>query len=142
MTCTEWIGAVGGWLGDWAQSAGFGGVAAVVAAVIAFKAANRSAVAARATASADRTQRERAERKAQWWLRAQWALDLTLSQDTETRTVGFQVLEALATSEWAEEHEADIIAAATERALTQDGDTDDPPRRFRRLRRRREDGHA
>ena len=125
---------VGGWISDWAQSAGFGGTAAVVAAVIAFKAATRVASAARTTASEDRAQRERAERKAQWWQRAQWALDLTLSSDTETRTVGFKVLEALADSEWAEEHEADIIAAATERVLGDDGDTEAPTSPARRWR--------
>jgi len=105
------------WLGAWAQSPGFGGLAAVVAAVIAYRAARKAADAQRANAEDDRRQRERAERKSQWWARAQWALDLTLSQDPEARVVGYDMLEALANSEWAEEHEADLIAAATDRAL-------------------------
>lgn len=80
------------WLGAWAQSPGFGGLAAVVAAVIAYRAARKAADTQRVNAAADRAQRERAERKNQWWARAQWALDLTLSQDTETRTVGYDML--------------------------------------------------
>lgn len=105
------------WLGEWAQSPGFGGLAAVVAAVIAYRAARKAADTQRTNAAKDREQRERAERKNQWWARAQWALDLTLSPDTETRTVGYDMLDALAGSEWADQHEADLIAAATDRAL-------------------------
>ncbi|WP_157943939.1 hypothetical protein [Blastococcus atacamensis] len=146
MAFPGWMSDVVGWLGAWVQSPGFGGVAAVIAAIIAFKAATRAATAARTTAAQDRLQRERAERKAQWWLRAQWALDLTLSSDSETRTVGFRVLEALADSEWAEEHEGDIIAAATERALIEGSDTGPQPQSARTWRQRltprggREDG--
>ncbi|GAA2036079.1 hypothetical protein [Pseudokineococcus marinus] len=123
------------WLGAWAQSPGFGGLAAVVAAVIAYRAARKAADTQRANAEEDRKQRERAERKNQWWARAQWALDLTLSQDTEIRTVGYDMLDALANSEWADEHEAELIAAATDRALGPVADeseavsTQDAPRR-------------
>jgi hypothetical protein len=66
-------------------------------------------------------------------MRAQWALDLTLSDDTAIRTVGFEVLEALANSEWADEHEADVIAAATERALDDATARSTPPAWRRRL---------
>jgi len=126
---------LGHWLSAWIRSPGFGGVAALVAAVIAYRAARRAAVVQKSNADGDRTQRERSERKNQWWQRAQWALDLTLSEDTEARTVGFKVLRALAESEWADEHEADIVAAATDRALETQGS---PPRSPRgRLRRGR-----
>ena len=94
------------WFFTWAQTPGFGGAAAVVAAVIAFMAAWRQS----------KVQRQ-AQRKEQWWKRAEWALNLTLSDDTETRTVGFQTLKALSESEWAAEHEGDVVAAATVRAL-------------------------
>lgn len=127
------------WLSGWAQSPGFGGLAAVVAAVIAYKAAGRAARTSDRNAVADRTQRDHAERKSQWWKRAEWALDLTLSQDSETRTVGFKVLEALAESEWAEEHEGDVIAAATERSL---GQPSTPTTRSRRLGARRKEQHG
>ncbi len=92
----------------WAQSPGFGGAAAVAAAVIAF-------FAARGQASVQR----QAERKEQWWKRAEWALNLTLSQDSDIRTIGFHTLESLSTSEYADEHEGDVIAAATERSIDQ-----------------------
>lgn len=86
----------------WVQTPGFAGVAAVIAAVIAFIAASRQS----------RITRE-AHRKEQWWARAQWALDLTLSDRAENREIGLRTLLALAQSEWAAENEGDIIAAAT-----------------------------
>lgn len=128
---------VGQWISEWVRSPGFGGVAALVAAVIAYRAARRAAAVQRANANDDRDQRERAERKNQWWLRAQWALDRTLDQDSEARTVGFNVLQALAESEWADQHEADIVAAATDRALYPQGSPPEPPSRTLRRRRRR-----
>lgn len=94
------------WFSEWSRSAGFGGVAAISAATIAFFAARQNA-----------RRQERADRKAQWWARAQWALDLTLVDDEHAQEVGFGMLDALANSEWAGEHEADVIAAATEPAL-------------------------
>ncbi|WP_323958869.1 hypothetical protein GC088_09940 [Arthrobacter sp. JZ12] len=117
------------WFLEWLQSPGFGGAAALLAAVIAYAASRRSASVQRKNALDDRIQREQAERKAQWWSRAQWALNLTLSEDSETRAIGFRVLEALGESEWADEHEGDVIAAATERALDAgllEGDEDEP----------------
>jgi hypothetical protein len=86
----------------WVQTPGFAGIAAVIAAVIAFVAASRQS----------RITRE-ANRKEQWWARAQWALDLTLSDRAENREIGLRTLLALAESEWAAENEGDIIAAAT-----------------------------
>lgn len=110
-----WFGEAGpafaGWWDSWfwtfAQSSGFGGVAAVVAAGIAYAAVRRQTVHARD-----------AQRKEQWWKRAEWALNHTMSDDVDKRTVGYQVLTALAESEWANEHEGDVIAAATERGAT------------------------
>lgn len=102
------------WLSTWSRSAGFAGTAAIVAATIAYLAARQNA-----------NRQERADRKAQWWARAQWALDLTLSEEEHARTVGFTMLDALASSEWAGEHEADIIVAITDEALLiepEDGD--------------------
>lgn len=87
--------------GTWLTSSGFGGTAAVVAACIAFLAASRSV----------RGQRETA-RKQQWWDRARWALDLTLSEESLRREVGIGVLDALGSSEFADEHEVDLVEAA------------------------------
>jgi len=128
------MAGVGHWLSTWATSPGFGGAAAVVAAAVAYAAARRTAREQRKNADNDRAQRDRAERKAQWWSRAQWALDLTLSEDTETRAVGFNVLDALAQSEWADEHEGDVIAAATERALASAFEVDEDSTGARRQR--------
>ena len=94
------------WLREWLLSPGFGGAAAVLAAVIAFFAARRQAEVNRI-----------AGRKEQWWKRAEWALNLTLSDKSENRIVGLDTLDALSRSEWAAEHEGDVIAAATEWAL-------------------------
>lgn len=55
------------WFSAWSRSAGFGGVAAIVAASIAFLAARQNA-----------KRQERADRKNHWWARAQWVLDATL----------------------------------------------------------------
>jgi hypothetical protein len=87
-------------------SPGFGGAAAVVAAVIAFIGVSRNLKAQR-----------NANRKQQWWERARWALDLTLDDDSSTRAVGFEVLDALARSEYADEHEAEVIDAAVSATL-------------------------
>jgi hypothetical protein len=100
------LGATFDWLREWLLSPGFGGAAAVVAAAIAYVAARRQAEANRA-----------ASRKEQWWKRAEWALNLTLSDKSENRIVGLDTLDALSRSEWVAEHEGDVIAAATEWAL-------------------------
>jgi hypothetical protein len=99
---------------QWLMSPGFGGTAAVMAAIIAWAGVSKSVKAQR-----------QVTRKQQWWERARWALDLTLDDDSTTRAVGFEVLGALAQSEWATEHEADVIDAAI--AATLDGyDATDP----------------
>ncbi|MFB2596257.1 hypothetical protein ACEXQE_00550 [Herbiconiux sp. P17] len=94
----DWTGS---WFVPWAQTPGFGGVAAVIAATIAFAASRYQA----------RVQRS-AQRKEQWWKRAEWALNLTLSDDRTRSEIGIAVLEALASSEWAGEHEDEVISAA------------------------------
>lgn len=101
----EWLHT---WFFAWAQSPGFGGVAALIAASIAYAAARRQTTINRLS-----------QRKEQWWKRAEWALNLSLSDDSDERTVGFRVLESLSTSEWAAEHEGDVIAAATDRSIEQ-----------------------
>jgi hypothetical protein len=101
MNSTPFVDWVGSWFLPWAQTPGFGGVAAVVAAAIAFSASRYQARVQRA-----------AQWKEQWWKRAEWALNLTLSDDSAASEIGISVLEALAASEWATEHEDDVIAAA------------------------------
>ncbi|WP_380166921.1 hypothetical protein [Jannaschia sp. R86511] len=96
---------------EFVLSPGLGGLAALLAAVIA-------GGAAVSVARRDRWQRERSDRKQQWWTRAHWALDATTSDRSDVRLAGYRMLEALGESEWAGEHEADVIAAATERSLS------------------------
>lgn len=98
-------------------SAGFGGAAAVAAALIAFAAAAYGARSTRRQAEEGRRQLERQRRKEQWWSRAEWALS-QVARGGNAAVVGLRVLRALGSSEWADQHEADIIAAATEIALT------------------------
>lgn len=106
-------------------SAGFGGAAAVAAALIAFAAAAYGARSTRRQAEEDRRQLERQRRKEQWWARAEWALT-RVANGGEPAIVGLRVLAALGRSEWADQHEADIIEAASEFAL--DADADGPGR--------------
>jgi hypothetical protein len=100
----DWAGS---WFLPWAQTPGFGGFAAVVAATIAFAASRYQARVQRA-----------AQRKEQWWKRTEWALNLTLSDEIAASEIGISVLEALASSEWANEHEDDVIAAALTQSVT------------------------
>lgn len=93
-------------IGRWLTSPGFRGLAAVIAATIAYAGVRRSI----------RAQRD-ATRKEQWWERARWALDLTLSDESITRTIGLEVLDALGDSEFGSEHEFDLVAAATSPTL-------------------------
>ncbi len=57
-------------------------------------------------------QRSRADRRDQWWKRAQWALDLALAEETSRRRVGLAVLVHLAKSRLARTDETEMIAAA------------------------------
>jgi hypothetical protein len=82
----------------------------VVAAVI-------GGATALAIARHDRRQRERAERKNQWWARARWALDLLVDDDGRKRLVGYRVLSALASSEWSGVHETSLVESAVNDAM-------------------------
>lgn len=55
-------------------------------------------VAVAVIAAATVTQRYRADRRDQWWKRAQWALDLTLSDDEFSQIVGWAAIEQLTES--------------------------------------------
>lgn len=98
---------------DFLTSAGFGGLMAVVAALIALSAALTSSKRARDQATADRDQRTRADAKSQWWSRTEWALNATASENPDVSVIGQSVLESLSQSALADEEDAAIIAAAT-----------------------------
>ena len=73
-------------------------------------------------------QRDRADRREQWWRRAERALGLTLSEDARHASRGYSVLEFLARSDLASREERRLLSALDEVALSarsaarQDGD--------------------
>jgi hypothetical protein len=105
------------WLAEWSRSAGFGGTAAIVAAAIAYRAARANAA-----------RQQWVDRKVQWWARAQWALERVLSDDGRTQAIGLRMLRALARSEWAGEHESDLVDAAVDRLWQSEAEPDDRER--------------
>ncbi len=58
-------------------------------------------------------ERRLADRRSEWWDRAQWALTAALSPDLATRELGLGVLGVLANSELAGREEAGILRVAT-----------------------------
>lgn len=91
--------SMGDWLADWVRTPGFGGAAAVAAAVVAFLGVRRS----------NATQRENA-RKAQWWDRLKWAVELALSPDEAQSAAGLTALEAITEATGFDPDEANFIA--------------------------------
>jgi len=57
-------------------------------------------------------QRDQADRRDQWWKRAQWAADLSISEDPHHREVGLTALEVLATSALAGDEELTLLDVA------------------------------
>ena len=57
-------------------------------------------------------ERSLADRRSEWWSRAQWALDASLSADMERKATGLGVLALLAKSHLATEEEIEILATA------------------------------
>ncbi len=55
-------------------------------------------------------QRTYADRRSEWWRRATWAVDHTLSEDVDTQIVGFDVLVKLQSSRLATRSDRDLFA--------------------------------
>lgn len=72
-------------------------LAAIIAGIIAWRALR---------------QRSIADRRSEWWSRAQWALDAAFSKDNERREMGMKVLQVLARSKLASKEELSIFDAA------------------------------
>jgi hypothetical protein len=88
---------------DWQALAPFAPLlAALIAAII---------------AGAALAQKYRADNRAEWWRRAQWALDASVDDKEERQDIGLAVLEVLNTSKLAGPEEAQIIAEAWKRPL-------------------------
>ncbi|MET1155845.1 hypothetical protein [Arthrobacter sp.] len=60
-----------------------------------------------------------ANRRAQWWDRAAWALDASTSTNMDRRVIGLGVLALLAESSLAGEEEARIVQVASNESLAQ-----------------------
>ena len=58
-----------------------------------------------------------ANRRAQWWERAEWALDASMASDLDRRVIGLGVLALLAESTLAGEEEARILQVASNDSL-------------------------
>lgn len=84
-----------GWLGEWLMSAGFGGTAAVVAAVIAGVIARRNRRSEAAQTRADRDAENARALEARWWEQARWAAHLTVAGDERSVALGNAALGAL-----------------------------------------------
>lgn len=115
----------GNWWGSFFASAGFGGVAAVGAATIAFRAAKDSSRRASETALKDRGQRDAADQRSQWWNRFTWATDRAINEDTSE--LGVSVLLKLVDQKWATTEDQEIAKAVADVIAPDDGSepTDD-----------------
>lgn len=77
--------AFGHWLDSFSRTSGFGGLAALVAAVLAFLAAARSVQAADANTRATLREEARQKREDRWWDTARWAYDAFARADASAR---------------------------------------------------------
>lgn len=64
------------------------------------------------------TQKTEADSRAEWWRRAQWALEASLDDKPGKQDIGLAVLELLTTSNLAGPEEAQIIAEAWKQPLS------------------------
>lgn len=95
--------------GQWLTSSGFGGAAAVAAALVAFIGVLRASA----------VQRENA-RKDQWWDRTKWAVDLVLSGDEASANVGLAALAAITEAEGFDRDEINFLRRITDLFLLED----------------------
>lgn len=77
-----------------------------------------AAVIAAGIAAAALWQKHRADNRAEWWRRAQWALDASVdATNREKQDIGLAVLELLSTSDLAGPEEAQILGEASRQPL-------------------------
>jgi hypothetical protein len=75
-------------------------------------------------------QRDRADRRAEWWRRAQWSLDHVLAGSRAQRAVGLALTDALSSSALAGVEGADVLArfaVARLDDMADDGDATETP---------------
>jgi len=71
---------------------------------------------------ASMVQRTYADRRAEWWRRATWAVDHTLSDNVDAQVVGFDVLARLQSSQLVTKTEADMFGEWGRTRLFDTGD--------------------
>jgi hypothetical protein len=70
-------------------------------------------------------QRTQADKRAEWWRRATWAVDHTLSDDEDAQIIGFDVLGKLQASHLISRQDRDLFMAwGTPQALADDNTED------------------
>ena len=62
-------------------------------------------------------QKSRADRRDQWWKRAQWAIEQTFTDNDEQKALGFRVLQVLADSKLAAPEELRVLESLTTRGI-------------------------
>jgi hypothetical protein len=68
------------------------------------------------------TQRTRADDRAEWWKRTQWALDKALDADEDAKALGLASLAVLARSDLAREEELELLDIAWQSVTEANGD--------------------
>ena len=91
---------------------------AVLAAVIGWRTLRQKAVADAEAL----TQRTRADDRAEWWKRTQWALDKALDADGDAKALGLASLAVLAGSDLAREEELELLDIAWQSVTEANGD--------------------
>ena len=77
------------------------------------------------------TQKSKADRRDQWWKRAQWAIEQTFKDNPEQQALGFRVLQVLGESKLARNEELQLLESLTTREIenlapnVQEGDDSD-----------------
>ncbi|OZG28888.1 hypothetical protein BH683_012455 [Williamsia sp. 1138] len=71
-------------------------------------------------------QRDRADRRSEWWRRATWAVERTFSETEEEAATGFAVLAVLVQSNLITATERDMVTALAQQALEADNEDNDP----------------
>lgn len=102
----------------WEILGALGPLAVLAAAVLTFIIGWKTLDQRRRADAAALEQRREADRRSEWWARAQWAIDASLSEDPHRQETGLGVLNLLAQSDLAGEEEAAIISIASDEPLT------------------------
>lgn len=90
-----WIPSTIAWIDAWIRTPGFGGAAAVVAALIAYRGAARSRLSEDARAVKNRDDENKRALEARWWEQARWTVRLLSSANQSEVALGIQALAQL-----------------------------------------------